>query len=136
MRMCARLHVCSCASMWNVHYSYVNIHHVLSSLPWLCLCLFIDRCSEFISHCDSFLPGPGGKRIIIQIKSSDRTEAHNAHCVLITGQTLSQVECCPGIFYMHVHECVRRQWHIVIPLLIDTQSLGENFWKILGAWSE
>lgn len=126
MRMFPCVHayvcVCSCASMWNVHYSYVNIHRVLSSLPWLHSRLFIDRHSEFISHCDSFLPGRGGKRIIIQIKSSDSTEAHNAHCLLITGQNLRRMECCPEIFYMRVHECVLRQWHIVISLLIDTHN--------------
>lgn len=122
--LCPCLRVCTCASIWNAHYSYVNIHHVLSSLPWLCSPLFIDWHSEFISHCDSFLPGPGGKRIIVLIKSADSTVAHNAHCVLIIGQTLSQVECCLGFFYMRVHECVRRQWHIVIPLLIG----AHGFW--------
>lgn len=85
---CSRLRVFACASMWNARYSYVNIRHVLSSLSWLCLLFFIDRCTEFISHCDSFLPSPGGKRIMVQIKSSDSAEAHNAHCVLITGQNL------------------------------------------------
>lgn len=129
---CSR--VCACASMWNAHGSYVNIPHVLSSLSWLCSLLFIDRRSEFISHCDSFLPGPGGKRIIVQIKSSDSAQAHNAHCVVSTGQTLSQVECCSGIFYTCVHEYVHKQWRIALPLLMDAQkSPGENIWKILGA---
>lgn len=118
MLMC----VCMCINMECT--LFLCKHSPCPLFPPLALSLlFIDRRSEFISHCDSFLPGPEGKRISVEIKSSDSAKVHNTHCVLISGQTLNQVECCPGIFYMRVHECVCRQWHIVIPLLIDAHSL-------------
>lgn len=98
--------VCACIWMWN---PYINIYDVLSSLPWLHLLLYIDRHSEFISYCDSFLPGARRKYVTVPIKSSDSVEAHNGHCVLITGQTPSRVECCSGIFYMRAYECVCQQ---------------------------